>query len=80
MTVWRLVAHDEDVEEQLRWSLRTGRLAIGWGAIGDLRSYAPKSISEITKRISDAYPRATNAHLGGPSLWDFFQACPRGTW
>jgi hypothetical protein len=38
MRVWRLITHHERPEEMLRWSKTMGRVAIGWGNVGDLRT------------------------------------------
>lgn len=71
MNVWRLVAHHEKSAEAIAWSIAAGRIAVGWGELGDLRILAPRSANEITRAIAEAYPTIKNAHLGGPSLWNF---------
>jgi predicted Mrr-cat superfamily restriction endonuclease len=71
MTVWRIITHHLHPEQMLRWSLTRGSLAVGWGLMGDLRLSKPRSASAIATLIRNAYPAATNAGSGGPSLWNF---------
>jgi hypothetical protein len=73
MNVWRLVAHHENPADAIAWSIAAGRIAVGWGKLGDLRILAPRSANEITGAINKAYPVIQNAHLGGPSLWNFLE-------
>lgn len=72
MNVWRLVAHHDKPADAIAWSIAAGRIAIGWGKVGDLRILGPRSPIEIRRAIAEAYPAIKNAHLGGPSLWNFF--------
>lgn len=69
--VWRLITHHERQEELLRWAVERGRLAVGWGLIGDIRQHGFGSAEEIASAIRDQYPDLDNAHLGGPSLYHF---------
>lgn len=71
ISVWRMTPHHADPETQRQWSRRTGRLAIGWGDVGDLRMDPPDDSVDITSRVSGAYPDSTNSQLAGPSLWRF---------
>src|SRR5688500_16919278 len=77
MQVWRLVTHhsrdDEDEhpdwpEKALDWSLREGRIAIGW-EVGDLRQY--KSPQEIVAAARAAHPGLHNIPYCGKQLWAF---------
>jgi hypothetical protein len=77
-TVWKLVAHHADAEAALTWSKETGRLAVGWGSTGDLRAHEPDGAEEIGALIRGAYPEATNAHIGGPSLWNLYDGMAVG--
>lgn len=72
MRVWRLITHHDRPEEMLRWSKTMGRVAIGWGDIGDLRTGRFRSPNAIADAIREHYPMLTNAGRGGPSLWDFW--------
>ncbi|SRR5216684_4735351 len=71
MNVWRLITHHADKDAALFWSRQNSRIAIGWGAIGDIRNRY-NSADEITSAIRTAYPGLDNSHLGGSSLWDFY--------
>jgi hypothetical protein len=73
MNVWRLVAHHEDPEGATEWAIAAGKVAVGWGSSGDLRDLAPSSATEISRSLPSVYPDLQNAHLGGPSLWNFFK-------
>jgi len=72
MNVWKLVPHHGSPYEAAEWATEHGRIAVGWGRIGDLRALGPTGASEITEAIANAYPDIPNAHLGGPSLWNFY--------
>jgi hypothetical protein len=37
MRVWRLITHHSDRDHALFWTKQNSRIAIGWGAIGDIR-------------------------------------------
>jgi hypothetical protein len=37
MRVWRLITHHADKDGALFWFKQNSRIAIGWGAIGDIR-------------------------------------------
>jgi len=49
--VWRLIAHHEDRDAAIRWSLKNERIAIGWGGIGDLGSGVFNSAADIQDAI-----------------------------
>ncbi len=78
MAVWRMIAHNSDPEPQLQAFLNLGFIAIGWSLIGDLRRSKPTSAAEMTQMIRDAYPDEQNCHLGGPSLWRFYETMAPG--
>ncbi len=70
MNIWRLITHHEQPEEVVQWSREKGRIAIGWGLVGDLSLYSsPKEIADAIKQF---HPKRDNAGLGGPSLWHFY--------
>lgn len=50
-TVWRLITHHAESERALAWSRKIGRIAVGWGGIGDLRANGLVSASDTTKAI-----------------------------
>ena len=68
MNVWRLITHHKDKDAALFWSRQNGRIAIGWGAIGNIRDMGYSSANDITAAIRAAYPESDNPHLGGASL------------
>jgi predicted Mrr-cat superfamily restriction endonuclease len=79
MNVWRMFTHDADRDGAIAWIRRSGRIAIGWGRIGDVRKY--RSQWEIKEAIRDNYPvppYRNNAHLGAPSLWSFCHEIQKG--
>ena len=78
MRVWRLITHHADKDQALFWNTQNSRIAIGWGAIGDIRDEGYKSANDITSAIKTAYPNLDNSHLGGASLWDFYEEIQRG--
>ncbi len=79
-TIWRLIAHHQNRDGALRWSLRNGRIAIGWGAIGDIQAQGSQSPEEIRDAIQHFYSELSNSSNGGSSLWNFYSiiANPRG--
>jgi predicted Mrr-cat superfamily restriction endonuclease len=72
MNIWRLITHHKDKDAALFWTKQNSRIAIGWGAIGDIRRRGYPSADDITAAIQVAYPGLANSHLGGSSLWDFY--------
>lgn len=72
MNVWRLITHHKDKAAALFWSRQNGRIAIGWGAVGNIRDMGYGSADDITAAIRREYPESDNPHLGGSSLWDFY--------
>ena len=76
MNIWRLVTHHADPERALNWARQSGRVAIGWGAIGDLRQYA--SSQDISRAISRHYPTLRNQGSGGVCLDNFCYAMRPG--
>ena len=78
MTIWRMFTHHIDPENALAWTRQNGRIAIGWGRVGDVERY--QSQEEIKAAIRAQYPIPpfrNNAHLGAPSLWDFCRTMQR---
>jgi predicted Mrr-cat superfamily restriction endonuclease len=72
MNVWRLITHHKDKDAALSWTRQNSRVAIGWGAIGDIREQGYHSAEDIRSAIRMTYPDLDNSHLGGPTLWDFY--------
>ena len=72
MNTWRLIAHHKDPESAISWLRDQRRIAIGWGRIGDLRTSCVRAATDITAMVRKKYPKAQNGHLGGPSLWRFY--------
>lgn len=71
MTIWRLLPHHKDTESAIAQMRTSGRIAIGWNRVGDVRSYS--SEEEVKAASRDRYPVPefkNNAHLGAPSLWN----------
>ncbi len=62
----------------MRWSLKNGRIAIGWGAIGDIESQGYKSVEDIRDAIQHFYPELSNSSNGASSLWNFFNTMKVG--
>ena len=69
--VWRLITHHIDPEHTLEWSKKTGRLAIGWGRIGDIEAKGYTSPDSISDAINKFYPGIGNAPQGGRCLYNF---------
>ena len=74
--IWRLITHHEDRDGALRWSLNNGRIALGWGRIGELGAHKFGSEAEISEAILHqfnigAHP-LNNSKAGGFSLWNFY--------
>lgn len=77
-TVWRLITHHENRDAALSWSLKNGRIAIGWGAIGDIKMRGYESAEDIRDAIQHFYPELRSSSNGGFSLWDFFKVVKGG--
>ncbi len=74
MTVWRLITHHSYPTEAYQWYQSNKIIALGWGAIGDLR--IPGSIcnqKDISTLCKSAYAGITNAGACGHCLWKFWQ-------
>ena len=78
VTIWRLIAHHENRDAALCWSLKNERIAVGWGAIGDIRAKDYESSEEIRDAIGHFYPELRSSSNGGFSLWNFFDVMKRG--
>ena len=68
MNIWRLVAHHEYPQEAMLLSIEKNVIAIGCLEVAE-----PKSQTDISQLIKQFHPNLKNAHLGGPSLWNFYQ-------
>lgn len=73
MNVWKLIAHHENGKRAIEEMKSKNRLAIGWSDTGDLSQFQPMNSHDITKQINITHNNISNAHLGGPSLWNFYQ-------
>lgn len=78
MNIWRLITHHINPDEALIWIRKNGRIAIGWGAIGDIGKLNYSSASAIGAAIRYHYPHKHNSGLGGPSLWNFYDGMSKG--
>jgi 5-methylcytosine-specific restriction endonuclease McrA len=78
MKIWRLIAHHKASNPAIAWSIASGRIAIGWGEVGDLRDLQCASARDIRSRIKAKYATDKNAHTGGPSLWNFYEEMNAG--
>jgi predicted Mrr-cat superfamily restriction endonuclease len=82
MNVWRLISHHEDRAGAVAWTKKNGRIAIGWGIIGDIRAHNYQSADEIADAIRVAYRTykhpVRNFHSGGHSLWDLYASMKDG--
>ncbi len=70
MAVWRLITHHDDPEYALTWSRRNERIALGWGAVGDV-SKRYSSRQQIAATVQELFPERNNSVEGGHCLWDF---------
>lgn len=71
MEVWRLATHHEDPEAVADWSRKSGRIALGWGFLGDLREKEYASPKEISRAVRELAPALHNAPVSGIQLWNF---------
>lgn len=78
MNIWRLIAHHRDSDEAIEIMKSTHRVAIGWPKIGDLQIAKPTASSDISELIKNSHPQNDNSHLGGPSLWRFYDTTKEG--
>ena len=82
VNVWRLITHHADREGALSWTKQHGRIAIGWGTIGDLEEQDFQSADDIKDAIRQAFREGRhttqNSGNGGPSLWDFWRTMQPG--
>jgi hypothetical protein len=67
--VWRLITHHANSRMALAWMLRAGIIALGWGAIGDLRRY--RSPAEISAAVRRLHPGLANVGEAARCLWSF---------
>ncbi|MBD2752645.1 hypothetical protein [Spirosoma validum] len=69
MNIWRLISyHEEDLKENVtRRFIEHGRIAIGWGLVGDLNQYrSPEAVKEAIRKH---YSTSKNGRIGWPTLW-----------
>ena len=83
MTLWKLALHHEQKRKKkmLDWSLREGRIALGWGKVGNIPQY--DSWQEIRTAIRQIDDYRTGLHpsnwiAGGHSLWSFYNEMKKG--
>ena len=72
MNVWRLITHHTHQEYTLRWAEKMGRLAIGWGLVGDIGKNGYTSARDISLAIKEHYPYLNNGGQGGACLHSFY--------
>jgi hypothetical protein len=72
MNIWRLIPHHEFKTKACEAYIQAGRIAVGWNDVGDLSRWVPRSADEVRDAIKRDMPHLNNAHLGGPSLWNFW--------
>jgi predicted Mrr-cat superfamily restriction endonuclease len=73
-TVWRLLIEEPDVT--LPWMRANGRIAIGWGEIGDVSQYSLADIADAIRDRNEEHPDhegkpEANVQHGSHSLFDF---------
>ncbi|MBW3637704.1 MAG: hypothetical protein KY445_14760 [Armatimonadetes bacterium] len=82
MNIWRLITHHENRDTALRWSLENGRMALGWGQIGDLRAHKFASERDIADAILYQFEIGNhplnNSKSGGFSLWSLYRTMQIG--
>ena len=78
MNVWRLITHWQNPLVMLDWAVREGRLAVGWGNIGNIVAAGYNTAQDITKAIQNNYPGGNNAGSGGPTLYHFCYEVKQG--
>jgi predicted Mrr-cat superfamily restriction endonuclease len=78
MNVWRLITHHDDKDAALSWSRQNGRIAIGWGGVGDIRTRSYRSAEDIAAAIRTTYPNLQNSGSGGRGLWSLFAEMEKG--
>jgi hypothetical protein len=72
MTIWRITAHHKNPDRMIEWSMKVGRIAVGWGRVGDLRLPQFATYDDFRDALKKKYPGHTNRMQGGPSLWNFW--------
>lgn len=78
MQIWRLLPHHDNKLAAFQQFCARRRIAIGWSNVPDLARIAPQSEAELRQRIKDEHPEYNDAHLGGPSLWNFHREMKAG--
>ena len=76
MAVWRLITHHSDPERLLAWTIQNSRIAIGWCALGDLRTYP--SEAKIKAKALVTFPTLPNRFFSGHQLWAFLHEVQKG--
>ena len=75
MNVWRLITHHEDKDAALFWTRQNSRVAIGWGAIRDIRIRGYNSADVIVRR--DLSPEDIWKKAGGAARQNVHQTLIR---
>ena len=70
MAVWRLMTHHDDPAYALSWSRKEGRIALGWGRVGDIRE-GYGSRREVAQAVKKFFADRNNSVEGGHCLWNF---------
>lgn len=79
MNVWKMITHHTNRDSAIAWTRKNGRIAIGWGRVGDITNFDSKA--EVKDTIHEHYPippYSNNAHWGAPSIWDFCYEMKKG--
>jgi predicted Mrr-cat superfamily restriction endonuclease len=74
-TVWKLIPHHLSKDGALAWTKSNGRIAVGWGWVGDIYKknyFDAKDIANVIKRVFEEgnHPYKNSAE-GGLTLWSF---------
>lgn len=78
MNIWRLITHHEEPDLALAWTRHCGRIAIGWGKIGNLRQRQCNSAQDIGSYIRQSYPELSNSGADGSTVWSFNAEMQKG--
>jgi predicted Mrr-cat superfamily restriction endonuclease len=80
MNYWRLVTHHQDPAAALAEYQQRGIIALGWGAVGDLRAWHPGDPDTIRRAIQNipGYVTSQSATSGGECLWYFYHEMHTG--
>lgn len=80
MNYWRLVTHHRNPAVALVEYQQRGMIALGWGAVGDLRAWQPGGPATIRRALLNipGYVSSQSATSGGQCLWGFYHEMHKG--